>query len=173
MGGGASGSDRPIVGPDEPANLGLTGAHLGRQGGQPSDRDKEAHRSTLPSMPVRVACYARISTEDQAERQTVAAQTDFLRRYCNLHGPPVAGVSVDDGISGATPLEDRPEGRRLLEDAESGAFTVVLVYRGWTGSVGRSNSLRMARRLLLSPPAASLVVSSGLIGRGSGGGRRR
>ena len=69
------------------------------------------------------------ATEDQAERQTVAAQTDFLRRYCDLHGLPVAGVYVDDGISGTTALEDRPEGRRLLEDAEAGAFTVVLVYR--------------------------------------------
>src|SRR3954469_17569877 len=85
--------------------------------------------STLASVPVRVACYARVSTEDQAERQTVAAQTDFLRRYCDLHGLPVAGMHVDDGVSGATPLEDRPEGRRLLQDAESGAFTVVLVYR--------------------------------------------
>jgi site-specific DNA recombinase len=70
-----------------------------------------------------------VSTEDQAERQTVAAQTEFLRRYCDLHSLPVAGIYVDDGISGATPLEDRPEGRRLLGDAEAGAFTVVLVYR--------------------------------------------
>src|SRR4051812_45312312 len=90
---------------------------------------REVRMSSLTPVPVRVACYARVSTEDQAERQTVAAQTDFLRRYCDLHGLPVAGVYVDDGISGATPLEDRPEGRRLLQDAESGAFTVVSVYR--------------------------------------------
>src|SRR5690349_14243396 len=80
-------------------------------------------------IPVRVACYARVSTEDQAERQTIAAQTDFLSRYCDLHGLPVAGVYVDDGVSGAVPLEDRPEGRRLLQDAQEGAFSVVLVYR--------------------------------------------
>jgi site-specific DNA recombinase len=56
------------------------------------------------TIPARVVCYARVSTEDQAERQTVAAQTDFLRRYCDLHWLPVAGVYIDDGISGATPL---------------------------------------------------------------------
>lgn len=84
--------------------------------------------ASVPTV-TRVACYARVSTEDQAERQTVDAQKDFLRRYCELHGLTVAGVYVDDGISGATPLEDRPEGRRLLDDAEAGAFTVVLVYR--------------------------------------------
>jgi site-specific DNA recombinase len=83
---------------------------------------------SLPAV-TRVACYARVSTEDQAERQTVAAQTDFLRRYCDLHGLPIAGVYVDDGISGTTALEERPEGRRLLADAEAGAFDVVLVYR--------------------------------------------
>ena len=78
---------------------------------------------------IRVACYARVSTEDQAERQTIGAQTDFLRRYCDLHGLDVAGVYVDDGISGTVPLEDRTDGRRLLKDAQTGAFSIVLVYR--------------------------------------------
>jgi site-specific DNA recombinase len=77
----------------------------------------------------RVACYARVSTEDQAERQTVGAQTDFLRRYCDLHALDVAGVYVDDGVSGTLTLEDRPEGKRLLDDAGAGAFSVVLVYK--------------------------------------------
>src|SRR3954465_1443255 len=76
-----------------------------------------------------VAIYARVSTEDQAERETIQAQLDFLRRFVDLHELPVAGEYVDDGISGAVPLGDRPEGRRLLIDAEAGCFGVVLVYR--------------------------------------------
>src|SRR5262245_61359802 len=87
-------------------------------------------------LPTRVACYARVSTEDQAERQTVQAQTDFLRRYCELHELPVAGFYIDDGISGTIPIGDRPEGRRLLEDAKSGAFSIVLVYK--VDRLGRS-----------------------------------
>jgi site-specific DNA recombinase len=75
------------------------------------------------------AIYARVSTEDQAERQTVQAQLDFLRRYCDLHALPIAGEYIDDGISGAKPLATRPEGARLLADAEAGQFSVVLVYR--------------------------------------------
>src|SRR3954469_1992707 len=113
--------------------------------------------STLASVPVRVACYARVSTEDQAERQTVAAQTDFLRRYCDLHGLPVAGVYVDDGISGTTALEDRPEGRRLLDDAETGAFTVVLVYR--LDRLGRSLKSLLAAHERLD--AAGVSIRSG------------
>src|SRR5215207_4870767 len=75
------------------------------------------------------AIYARVSTEDQAERQTVQAQLDFLRKYCDLHQITIAGEYVDDGISGTVPLDQRPEGRRLLDDAEAGRFGVVLSYR--------------------------------------------
>ena len=58
-----------------------------------------------PQHTPRVAIYARVSTEDQAERQTIQAQLDFLRRYCDLHQLPVAGEYVDDGISGTVPLD--------------------------------------------------------------------
>src|SRR3954470_3228176 len=76
-----------------------------------------------------VAIYARVSTEDQAERATIKSQLDFLRRFVDLHDLPVAGEYVDDGISGTVPLADRSEGQRLLLDAEAGRFGVVLVYR--------------------------------------------
>jgi site-specific DNA recombinase len=75
------------------------------------------------------AIYARVSTEDQAERETIQSQLGFLREFVNLHGPPVAGEYVDDGISGTVPLAERPEGQRLAIDAEVGRFGVVLVYR--------------------------------------------
>jgi site-specific DNA recombinase len=77
----------------------------------------------------RVALYCRVSTEEQAERQTVDAQLDFLRRWCDLHEVPVAGEYVDDGVSGTTPLPDRTDGARLLADADAHQFTGVLVYR--------------------------------------------
>src|SRR4051812_31423572 len=105
--------------------------------------------SSLPAV-TRVACYARVSTEDQAERQTVRAQTDFLRRYCELHELTVADLYIDDGISGTLKLEDRPEGRRLLDDAEAGAFSIVLVYkldrlgRSLKALIGAHDSLEVA-----------------------------
>ena len=76
-----------------------------------------------------VAIYARVSTEDQAERATIKSQLDFLRGFVDLHGLPVAGEYIDDGISGTVPFVDRPEGQRLLIDAEAGRFGAVLVYR--------------------------------------------
>lgn len=77
----------------------------------------------------RVALYARVSSEDQAERGTIQAQRDFLRNFAHLYQLDAAGEYVDDGVSGTVTLGDRPDGRRLLDDARRGVFTTVLVYR--------------------------------------------
>ncbi|HEY8742167.1 MAG TPA: recombinase family protein, partial [Chloroflexota bacterium] len=82
-----------------------------------------------PTSTQRVALYARVSSEDQAERGTIQAQRDFLRNFAQLYGLDVAGEYVDDGVSGTITLEGRTDGRRLLDDAGRGAFTTVLVYR--------------------------------------------
>src|SRR5262249_60735192 len=76
-----------------------------------------------------VALYMRVSTEDQADRGTIDAQRDFLRQFAGLYQLPVADEYADDGITGTLPLSERPEGRRLLQDAEAGRFGFVLVYR--------------------------------------------
>ena len=46
-----------------------------------------------------------------------------------LPGLEVAQTYADDGVSGTIPLHERPEGRRLLEDAKEGKFSTLLVYR--------------------------------------------
>jgi site-specific DNA recombinase len=79
--------------------------------------------------PERVALYLRVSSEEQREKATIKIQSDFLEGYCELHALEVAGRYQDDGISGTIPLHERPEGRRLLEDAKESKFGVVLVYR--------------------------------------------
>ena len=78
---------------------------------------------------MKAAIYCRVSTEEQRDRQTIDLQRDFARRYCELHEIPVATVYSDDGITGTLPLSERPEGRKLLEDAKQGAFDTVLLYR--------------------------------------------
>lgn len=76
-----------------------------------------------------VALYARVSTDDQAERGTVRAQLDFFRRWCELHGHTNAGEYVDEGVSGVVPVQDRPAGARLLADAATGRFEQVALFR--------------------------------------------
>jgi site-specific DNA recombinase len=76
---------------------------------------------------MRVAVYARVSTERQEQQGTIASQLDALRRYAREQGHEVveAYVCVDDGYSG-TRL-DRPGLDRLRDGAEAGAFDAVLV----------------------------------------------
>jgi site-specific DNA recombinase len=78
----------------------------------------------------RVATYERVSSEDQRERETIRTQTDEIARH--LAGQPgVELVSryVDDGVSGTIPLADRPDGRRLLEDAAAHRFEELWLYK--------------------------------------------
>ena len=81
------------------------------------------------SKPERVALYLRVSSEEQRDRETIELQRDFLEQYCNLHELEVTDVYEDNGVSGTIPVRERPEGRRLLEDAKGGGFGAVLVYR--------------------------------------------
>jgi len=41
---------------------------------------------------MKAAIYCRVSTEEQRDRQTIAIQRDFARRYCDLHEIPVFDV---------------------------------------------------------------------------------
>src|SRR5215203_2844100 len=88
------------------------------------------------SEPERVALCLRVSSEEQRDRETIELQEEFLEQFCRLYELEVADVYKDDGISGTIPLHERPEGRRLLEDARAGKFDTVLVYR--LDRIGRS-----------------------------------
>jgi site-specific DNA recombinase len=78
---------------------------------------------------LRVAVYGRVSTEDQADARTIENQVDFAQKYCRLHSLDIYDFYLDEGVSGALPVENRPAGSRLLRDAESGLFSAVYVYR--------------------------------------------
>lgn len=77
----------------------------------------------------RIAIYARVSTEEQAEfGYSIDAQLDTLRTYCNLHQKPIVGEYVDRGVSGKS-IEGRYELQKLLRDAKQGLFDEVLVWK--------------------------------------------
>ena len=76
-----------------------------------------------------VALYLRVSTEEQRERQSIATQLDFALRYCALHQLTIHQTYADDGVSGTVPVELRPLGARLLEDARQHQFNQLLVFK--------------------------------------------
>ncbi|PJN56163.1 hypothetical protein PAEVO_28860 [Paenibacillus sp. GM2FR] len=75
-----------------------------------------------------VVIYPRVSSDDQQERETIQSQIEFAIKYCELHGLNITDWYKDDGISGTIPLDERPEGKRLLEDAKAGKIKTVLIY---------------------------------------------
>jgi site-specific DNA recombinase len=72
---------------------------------------------------MKVALYARVSTERQAERGTIGSQLVVLREQVSADGHEVVGEYLDDGHSGAR--LDRPGLDTLRDAAEAGLFEAV------------------------------------------------
>jgi len=69
---------------------------------------------------MKVALYARVSTERQAERGTIGSQLDVLRAQVCDAGDELVGEYVDDRHSGAR--LDRPALDAMRDAAEGGLF---------------------------------------------------
>jgi len=77
---------------------------------------------------VKVAVYARVSTQEQAvEGTSLDHQVEQLESYCQAQGWEVAGRYVDPGFTGKD--DDRPALKRLRSDAKSGLFEKVVTYK--------------------------------------------
>jgi site-specific DNA recombinase len=92
---------------------------------------------------MRVAVYARVSTDEQAEKFGLSAQLTELRAFAAKRGweIPAGAEFVDDGYSGAE--LDRPALARLREAVRLRAFDAILVH-----DVDRL-ARRLAHQLLL------------------------
>lgn len=75
----------------------------------------------------KVALYARVSTEEQKENFSLAAQIELLRRYAKDNGYEIYDEYVDDGYSGVS--SDRPRFQKLMEDARQSKLQMILVYK--------------------------------------------
>lgn len=76
---------------------------------------------------MRVASYARISTDEEHQPHSLGAQRDRLGRYCDSQDGWRLLASYEDQITG-TALA-RPGLDRALADARAGRFDLLLVYR--------------------------------------------
>lgn len=81
--------------------------------------------SSASSHDLRIALYARVSTDEQREGQTILSQLDELRRFADQKHWIVVDTYKDDGWSGA--ILERPELDRLRDDAAKAQFDAVLV----------------------------------------------
>lgn len=66
--------------------------------------------------------YIRCSTEDQVKGSTLQEQENVIRGYAMTQGVDRFGVQIytDPDVSAKIPLRDRPDGARLLAEAQPG-----------------------------------------------------
>jgi site-specific DNA recombinase len=72
---------------------------------------------------MRVAIYARVSTESQEARGTIGSQVEVLRKRITAEGHELVAEFCDDGYSGA--LLDRPGLDALRDAAEAGRLDAI------------------------------------------------
>lgn len=73
----------------------------------------------------RAALYARVSTEQQIDKDSIPAQVTALKEYAEKHQYVIVGIYVDDGVSG-TKLDERDELQHLLSDVKAGKIDIVI-----------------------------------------------
>jgi len=74
------------------------------------------------------AIYARVSTDDQAERgYSLPSQIEACKKFADQKGLEIAALYQDD-ISGAKPINTRPDGYELQRAIDSGQVKAVIVY---------------------------------------------
>lgn len=78
-----------------------------------------------PKAGLRLAVYARVSTEEQREGQTIDSQVAELERFAMDKHWQIAGIYKDEGWSGG--VMARPELDHLRDDASKGVFDAVLI----------------------------------------------
>ena len=78
-----------------------------------------------PQKIVRVAAYARVSSDKDAAFHSLEAQTEYYEEYIRNHpGWELVGLYSDNAISGTT--INRPEFQRMLEDCRAGRIDLVI-----------------------------------------------
>ncbi len=90
---------------------------------------------------LRAVDYLRVSTEDQAKGYGIDYQGKRATRYIAKKEWQHVGTYVDEGISGSLEAADRPDLKRLMEDAHSKPrpFDIVVVKEGRAiGRTGRA-----------------------------------
>jgi site-specific DNA recombinase len=85
--------------------------------------------STQPlPLPLRIAVYLRVSSEEQKQQGTIENQRSAAERWLAVKDEH-ASWYADDGVSGTIPFAKRPEGARLLTDVQAGRIDTVVCWR--------------------------------------------
>jgi site-specific DNA recombinase len=115
---------------------------------------------TLATGVRKAGVYARVSSDDQAQRGTIATQTDALdRRLASEPDLEIVARYIDDGVSGTIPMGQRPGGSLLMRDALAGNIDEVWFLA--TDRLGRDAPDVLRTRRLLGTLGVRLMTPAG------------
>ena len=108
-----------------------------------------AARRCAAGDPARVVAYLRVSTEDQ--NLGPEAQRAAIDRWCKANGAAIVAVHEDLGVSGGTPLDQRPGLLAALDSVAAHKAGVLLV----------AKRDRLARDVMVAAMVERLVDRAG------------
>lgn len=89
--------------------------------------DKERMDNELQAYIESVACYVRVSTQEQKlHGLSLDAQKEKLIDYAEKHNLRIVEWYIDEGVSGRKPIKKRPEMQRMIHDAQKGKFQRII-----------------------------------------------
>jgi site-specific DNA recombinase len=78
----------------------------------------------------RAVGYFRVSSEEQVEGYSIAAQERAYRQYCEAHNYTSVAEYRDEGKSARTDhIRRRPQFAQMLQDAQTGLFDLIVVHK--------------------------------------------
>ena len=105
-----------------------------------------------------VACYVRVSTQEQAkEGYSIGEQIERLTKYADAMNWIVYKVYTDAGYSGAS--TDRPGLQEMITDIERGKISIVLVYKLDRLSRSQLDALYLLEKVFLANGADFVSMS--------------
>lgn len=106
--------------------------------------------AAVTSTRLRVAAYARVSTDQDAQKNSFEAQKDYYTKLITENPKwEFAGIYADNGISGTT-SKKRPEFNRMMHDCRVGKIQMILtksVSRFARNTVDSLNAIRELKKL--------------------------
>ena len=109
---------------------------------------KEATSSKIKLKKIRVAAYCRVSTDSDAQLESLEAQKDYYENYIASRDDwEFAGLYYDEGITG-TKKDKRPELMRLVSDCKAGKVEFIITKSISRFSRNTTDCLEMVRKLL-------------------------
>lgn len=107
-----------------------------------------AKRSPSDNRKLRVAAYARVSTDSDAQLESLEAQKSHYESYIRSRDDwEFAGLYYDEGITG-TKAEKRPELKRLMADCEMKKIDYIVTKSISRFSRNTTDCLDLVRNLL-------------------------